>query len=133
MARKLSRRAVTEHVATQLLAGVSQKKVLQQLAAYLIESRRTNELNLIIRDIQYHLAEKGVVSGTVTSASELSAATEKAIKDYAKKATGAKEIHLDTVIQPEILGGIQLSLPGKELDTTIARKLTLLKTRYKKA
>jgi len=32
-----------------------------------------------------------------------------------------------------VLGGIKLELPGRELDTTITRQLTLLKTRYKKA
>ncbi len=130
---KLSRRAVAEHIAERLIAGESQQKLLEQLAAYLIESRRTKELNLMVRDIQYYLADKGYVSGTVTSAFELSKATEDAIKAFAKSETGASHIQLDTVVDPSVLGGVRLSLPGKELDTTISRKITLLKTRYKKA
>ena len=130
---KLSRRAVAEHIAERLIAGESQQKLLEQLAAYLIESRRTKELNLMVRDIQYYLAEKGYVSGTVTSAFELSKATEDAIKAFAKSETGASHIQLDAVVDPSVLGGVRLSLPGKELDTTISRKITLLKTRYKKA
>ena len=130
---KLSRRAVAEHIAERLIAGESQQKLLEQLAAYLIESRRTKELSLMVRDIQYYLADKGYVSGTVTSAFELSKATEDAIKAFAKSETGASHIQLDAVVDPSVLGGVRLSLPGKELDTTISRKITLLKTRYKKA
>lgn len=130
---KLSRRAVTEYIAERLLAGDPQQKLIEQLAAYLIENRRTKEVSLIIRDIQYYLAEKGHVMGTVTSAFELNKATEDAIKAFAKSESGASHVQLDTVVDPTVLGGIRLTLPGKELDTTISRKITLLKTRYKKA
>lgn len=133
MARKLSRRAIAEHIAERLVAGDSQATLVSQLAAYLIETRRTNEVSLMIRDIQYYLAEKGHLVGTVTSAFELSEATQKAIESFAKSETNAQKVHLDTIVDPNVLGGIRLALPGKELDTTVSRKITLLKTRYKKA
>lgn len=133
MARKLSRRSLALHVATHLVNGKPQKDIAQQLAAYLIWTRRTKELTLIVRDIQFYLADQGRIAGTVTSARELSAATVKAIKDFTAKETGAKEVSLDTVVDPSLLGGIKLQIPGKELDMTAARTLTLLKTRYKKA
>ncbi len=131
MARKLSRRAIAEHIAKRLIAGDAQATLVNQLAAYLIESRRTNEVSLMIRDIQYYLAQKGHVSGTVTAAFELSDATKKAIQAFTKAETNATNVHLDTIIDPTVLGGIRLSLPGKEMDTTVSRKITLLKTRYK--
>lgn len=130
---KLSRRAVTEYIAEQLLAGAPQQKLIEQLAAYLIESRRTKELNLMVRDIQYYLADKGHVSGTVTTAFELSQATKDALNAFAKAETNAKQVNLDTIVDPTVLGGMKISIPGKELDTTVSRKITLLKTRYKKA
>lgn len=130
---KLSRRAVTEHIAEQLLAGAPQQKLIEQLAAYLIESRRTKELNLMVRDIQYYLADKGHVSGTVTTAFELSQATKDALNAFAKAETNAKQVNLDTIVDPTVLGGMKISIPGKELDTTVSRKITLLKTRYTKA
>lgn len=130
---KLSRRAVTEHIAEQLLAGAPQRKLIEQLAAYLIESRRTKELNLMVRDIQYYLADKGHVSGTVTTAFELSQATKDALNAFAKAETNAKQVNLDTIVDPTVLGGMKISIPGKELDTTVSRKITLLKTRYTKA
>lgn len=133
MARKLSRRALAHHVATHLVHGKPQKEIAQQLAAYLIWTRRTKELGLIVRDIQFYLAEHGHIAGTVTAAHELSDATLKAIEAFAKQKTGAKQISLDTVVDESVIGGIKLEVPGHELDSTVARQLTILKTRYKKA
>lgn len=133
MARKLSRRAIAEHIAQRLVAGDSQATLVNQLAAYLIESRRTNEVSLMIRDIQYYLAQNGHLVGTVTSAFQLSSATQKAIESFAKSQVDAQQVHLDAIVDPNVLGGIRLALPGQELDTTVSRKITLLKTRYKKA
>lgn len=133
MARKLSRRHLAQHVARHLAEGKSQKDITTQLAAYLISTRRTRELNLIIRDIQFYLSEQGHIAGTVTSAHELSASTLKAIESFAKEKTGAKSVSLDKEVNEALIGGIKLELPGFELDTTIARQLTTLKTRYRKA
>ena len=133
MARKLSRRDLSRYAARQLTEGASQKKIAMQLAAYLIESRRTNELSVIIRDIASQLTDMGYVAGTLTSARELSASTIKAIEAYTKEKTGASHVSLDTTIDESVLGGMRLELPGRELDTTIIRQLTILKTRYKKA
>jgi F0F1-type ATP synthase delta subunit len=133
MARKLSRRSLALHVATHLADGKPQKKIVQQLAAYLITSRRTSELNLIVRDIQFYLADQGHIAGMVTSAHDLSAATLKEIEAFTKDKTGAKQVSLEKSIDESVLGGIKLELPGYELDTTVARKLNVLKTRYRKA
>lgn len=133
MARKLSRRSLALHVATHLVSGKPQKEIALQLAAYLVSSRRTKELSSIIRDIQFYLADHGHIAGTVTSAQELSASTLKAIESFAKTATGAKTVSFDTLIDESLIGGIKMQIPGYELDSTIARQLTILKTRYKKA
>lgn len=133
MAQKLSRRSLALHVATHLVNGKPQKEIAQQLAAYLIWTRRTKELRLIVRDVQFYLAEHGHIAGTVTSAHELSSSTLKSIEAFAKEKTGAKTVSLDRSIDESVIGGIKLEIPGYELDTTIARQLTILKTRYKKA
>lgn len=133
MPRKLSRRAIADHIAERLIAGDDQSALVAQLAAYLIESGRTNEAGLMLRAIQAALADKGHVIGTVTSAFDLSAATIKAVEAYAASETDASSVHLDTAVDPSVIGGIRLSLAGKEMDTTISRNITVLKTRYKKA
>lgn len=132
MARKLSRRALAQYVA-DTLTEANRKTVVQQLAAYLVETRRTKELTLIIRDVTYFLAQKGVVNATVTSAFKLSAETQQAIKKFVASQTDAKSVTVTNQTDPSVLGGFKVSLPGAELDQTVAHQLTVLKTRFKKA
>ncbi|HWT40655.1 MAG TPA: F0F1 ATP synthase subunit delta [Dongiaceae bacterium] len=133
MPRKVSRRLLAEYVADQLEAGTASKKITRQLAAYLLENGRDKELELVLRDVQSALAARGSVSGTITTAFELDQATKKSLETFTKQKTGAKHVTLDAAVDPTVLGGVKLSLPGKELDATIARMLTTLQTKYRKA
>ena len=134
---KLSRRAIATYVASQLTGSqateATSKKVILQLAAYLVDTRRTKELSLIVRDIQVYLSDAGMVSGAITTASTLSAATKTAIEKYIKGQTGAATVALDSIIDPSVIGGVKISIPGRELDATVSRNLTVLKTRFKQA
>lgn len=133
MAKKVSRRALAMYIADQIVYGTNVKPLAKQLAAYLIDTKRTKELDLIVRDVEFYLAEQGHVSGTVTSAYALSKETLDSLETFVKKQTSAKAVRLDTQVDESVLGGVKINLPGKEFDATIARALTTLKTRYKKA
>jgi len=133
MPGRLSRRAVAEYIATELAAGNSKKLLTEQLAAYLIDTKRTKELELIVRDIQFQLAEKGIVQASVVSAFELSSETKKQLEEFVKTKTKATNVSLSNVVDPKVLGGVKITLPGRELDQTVAHQLTVLKTRFKKA
>ena len=133
MARKLSRRSLATYVSDTLIKGTDSAKVVRELAAYLIESRRTKELELIVRDVNYNLAQNGIVGATLTSAFELEVETKAAIERFVAAHTKASKVSIDTVIEPSVLGGVKISLPGEELDQTISHQLTVLKTRFKKA
>lgn len=133
MARKLSRRTVSRYVARRLIAGDNSKKLATLVAAYLIDTRRTHELTSLLDDIATALADEGYVNSTVTVAHELSDDVKAALEQFAKNETGATKVLLETEVDPSVLGGFRLSLPGAELDTTIKHQLTTLKTRYKKA
>lgn len=132
MARHLSRRSLALYVVEGLQAGKRQSTITH-LAAYLIESRRTKELELIVRDAERLLAERGVLVGTITSAFDVSSETKRAIEKFVAAKTGASDISLESQVDPDVLGGIKISLPGQELDQTIAHQLQTLRTQYKKA
>ena len=132
MARRLSRRVLSEYIATQLLDAKTAQTAVQQLAAYLVETGRTKELVLIVRDIQAILADKGVVSGTITTAFALESATKQAIETSVAKELSATKISLAEAVDPEVIGGYKITIPGREIDRTIRRQLTTLKTRFKK-
>ncbi|HEY8992266.1 MAG TPA: F0F1 ATP synthase subunit delta [Candidatus Microsaccharimonas sp.] len=133
MTGRLSRRSMAEYVANSLAEGKSKKLLLQQLAAYLIDTRRTSELELIVRDIEFSLAEKGIVQASIVSAFDLSAETKKALEAFVKTKTKASHVSLSNMVDPSVLGGVKITIPGRELDQTVARQLTVLKTRFKKA
>ena len=132
MAVRLSRRKIASYYAKSLIYGADAKQLAQQLAAYLIESKRTKERQLIIGDIEYQLSLRGVVVANVTSAHELDELTKKAVIDLVHQNVDADDVQLRAEIDSSLLGGLRLEFAGSEIDTTIARRLTALKTNYKK-
>lgn len=132
MARKISRRALAHYLADNILEADQRSTALKQVAGYLVQSRRTKEVDLIIRDVEVALLRRGIVMGTIVSAHEVSADMAQAVEDLVVRQTGAKSVTLDQVVDPSVIGGMRLSLPGQELDQTIRHQLTVLKTRFKK-
>lgn len=132
MATRLSRRKITGYIADQLATGKDNTRLIQELAAYLIDSKRTKELDLVIRDIEYELKNRGIVLAHITSAFALTSATEAAITTMIKQRTGARAIELQQFIDPSVLGGVKIDIPGMRLDSTIASRLTTLRMNVKK-
>jgi len=132
MARRVSRRVLAEYVAGVIVEGGDLSLATQQLAAHLVVTRRTKELDMIMRDVSFILADKGIVSGTVISAYELAQETKKAIQSYVADVSKAKSISLSYQLDQAVIGGYKVSLPGSQIDRTISHQLTQLKTRFKK-
>lgn len=134
MAKPLSRRLLARYIAAELTKeGAAPQDAISQLAAYLIVHKKTNEVDVILRDVARQLADAGHVEAVVTAARELSGATEKRIKELVASQTGAQAVVLDVQLDPEVIGGVKIATPGRELNATIAHQLHLLKTRYRKA
>lgn len=132
MANHLSRRKITGYIADQLLIAKDITGVINELAGYLIDSKRTNELELIVRDTEYELQNRGVVLARVTSANDLTTATNEAVKKLVQDHSGAGKIYLQQFIDKDLIGGLRVDLPGHRLDATVARRLATLRANYKK-
>lgn len=122
MQGKISRRKLALHVADSFEAKQPLTKVLAEVAAYLVDSKRTREASLLVRAIQDELAARGIVVAHVVTARPLAHELEQAIK----KLIDAREIHLDSEVDPSVIGGVRVETPGKLLDATIKRKLLAL-------
>lgn len=123
----LSRRKLSEYTAERLLKGDSTKTVMTELAAYLVDSRRTRELELIVRDIEARLLANGTALITVVSARKLSSEATQAIEQLVK----AEHADIDRIILREqidesVIGGVRVELPGSVADLTIKAKLDKL-------
>lgn len=132
MAIRLSRRKIARYIADGLVSDKESKKLVQELAAYLIDAKRISELELIVRDVEYELTKRGVVLGRITSASHLTSATQLAIKQLIQKEANAQSVELVQFIDPAVIGGVKIDLPGQQFDGTIARRLTTLRMNVKK-
>ena len=125
MAVRVSRRKLAAYMAERLAKG--DKKVLQQLAAYLVDTRRTRELPLIVRDIESALAVRGVIVADVTSAGSLSKSAEAAIRDFIAGGQKNTSVQLRLHEDADLIAGVKVQLPGRELDTSVRHKLNALK------
>lgn len=123
MAQRISRRKIAEFVASEIVGGKKTTIVLREVAAFLIESRRTRELDLIVRDIEAALMDKGVVIADVTSAFAL---TDE-LKKHIATLVGGKQLILREEVDPSVLGGLRITIPGQQLDATLKRKIDALK------
>lgn len=132
MALRISRRKITDYIADQFVAGTQVNKLIQELAAFLIDTKRTNEIDLIVRDIEYQLLRRGIVLARITTAFELAAQTRTAISQMIKETVHATTIELQQFIEPSLLGGVKIDLPGMQLDNTVAYRLKTLRTNVKK-
>ena len=123
MQERISRRKLAQFIISQMGLEHALAKALQELAAYLITTKRVREVNLVVRTIEDELAKDGVVVARVVSAHELSATLKRDIT----KLIGAREVHFSETIDPDVLGGVRIETPGKLLDATIQRKLLALR------
>ncbi len=122
---KLSRRKIAETWARELLAG---HDITQQIAAYLVETRRTSEADLIVRDTESALAAHGVVIADVTSAHDVSAESRQAIEAFLKHAKSAQKVALRTTTDASVMGGVRVDTADERLDATLRGRLNQLKT-----
>lgn len=113
------------YVADKLTAGSSVQDALREVAAYLLTSGRTREIDLLVRDIEDEMATRGVVVADIASAHPIDATIEAEIKAL----TGAKTLQLRRSIDETLLGGIRIDIPGKRFDGTIRHKLNALKAK----
>ncbi len=131
MAIRLSRRKVAQYFVKAILAGKQTSQLLHELAAYLLDTKRTKELELITRDIEYVFSHHGVVVADIVTASELTSALRQAISKLVRDRLDAKTVELRARVEPTVLGGIKLDVAGLRLDDTLSHRLTTLRAQHK--
>ena len=122
MAEKISRRRLAHYVADQIMAGQSVDIVMPQVAAYLVESRRLRETDLVIRAIEDEFAARGHIIARVTAARPLDSVLRQAIESLV-----GGHVYIDETVDSSVVGGIKVETPTAILDATIKRKLLALR------
>jgi F-type H+-transporting ATPase subunit delta len=125
---KASRRRLAQTIVRLMTARPSDRAaIITSLAAYLIETKQTKQTDLLVKDIARELSvSHNMLMAEVQSAYALNDSTRQQLKDYLKRATGAKQVELSETVEPELLSGVIVRTSDQELDTTARRQLKQL-------
>ncbi len=123
LASYIPRRKLARYLADVLIQPDDDSRVaLQQIAGYLVESGRTKEINLLVRDVEDILAESGLVVVDITSAYGL---RDDDISDV-KKILKAKQLFIRDEIDRNVLGGLKIETSSQRLDATLKHRIDSL-------
>lgn len=126
---KVSRRRVTTTLIDMLASGTSTAHVAEVLAAYLVETRQTRNLDLYLRDLELAIAQRfGIVTTYVYSASVLSRQIKSKVEQLVKAHTSAKAVEMIEEKDPSLIGGIVVKTADAELDGSVRTKLRNLRS-----
>jgi F-type H+-transporting ATPase subunit delta len=121
---RLSRRQLATYGADQILAGESTQKVSARLAAVLSETKRTNDAELLARDIAWELETRGkLASANITSASQLTDELRSELANFIKSTAKVDKVSLQENIDKSVLGGVRIETAVHSWDKTVAKKL----------
>jgi F0F1-type ATP synthase delta subunit len=121
-------RITLAEIILKLSKKTSSKKLAKEIAAYMLSQKRTKEIDALLRDIWSMEADRGTIEGMVEITNTKDKVPESEIKKVIKKLRPeAKEIIINYLENPDLIGGVKISLPHQQLDTSIRSKLDKFK------
>lgn len=104
------------------------KLLAQEIAAYLLQEKRTAELESILRDIMQYRTEHGSLEAVAVSAHNLKPQVMEEITQLLKSAyPHAKSVNLSQRLDESVIGGVRIDMANEHLDLTVSAKLAKFK------
>lgn len=116
---KVSTTELARFAVDRIESGAPRNEVSTQIAAYLIDERRTRDLTVVMRAIEEELMRRGSEQVVITSARSVSEETKKQLA----KLLGAKNPVFSEIIDKDVIGGVKAQAGEKQIDLTIRGKL----------
>jgi F-type H+-transporting ATPase subunit delta len=128
MNHKFSRRIIARTIAAKLLSEPARQDYwIKVLAAYVVDQRREQEVDLIMNDLAHELfVQNGQLAVSVTSARPLSEAVRTTLKSLLAERTNAKTVELTEQVDPALLGGLIAQTPDAVMDVSVRSQLNQL-------
>jgi len=120
------------HIASTIAAhtyddGIS-KEYAQQIAALLLYEGRVGQLESLLRDVQANWALHGYIEVLARSAHPLTDTVKQDIEQRIRPLfPDAKKVVVTEIIDPSIVGGVQIRLADRQLDLSVEAKLNTFK------
>lgn len=129
---KIARRKVAAYAAEQLSEGADVARLSQQLVAYLVDTRQVAMSELLIRDIEGALLDRGVAVAHITSAHPVDNATRESVSDFIKAFEHAKQVVIASEsVDPALIGGVQIRSSQRVFDGSVRTQLKQLRASAK--
>lgn len=110
------------------MAGFNEKKFAQEVAAYLLDSGRTGQLNSLARDMVKERVSDGIVEVTAVSARALTDAVLADIRAQVERLyPNATKVIVNERQDVSVVGGVRLEFPEQLLDLSVRNKLNRFK------
>ena len=123
-----SRRRVARFIADSLANGESAKSVAKVLAAYLVDSRQTRLMGLLLRDIESALLYRHKhLAADVVSSRKLDSQTIDDLRKMLVRETSADTAEILEQVDPTLIGGVIVRTPDSEMDASLKTKLQKLR------
>ncbi len=120
-----------QNVLTQVLKQVAVAGLTANFLALVAKNNRLSVVHDMVSALNILMAKhKGEVSAQVTSASELSQAHKDALAKTLKSTIG-QDVKIDTIVDPELLGGLIIKVGSKMIDNSLRTKLNNLRVAMK--
>ena len=101
--------------------------VTQKFLETIVEKGRSAEIKQTCTSFEeIYRNEKGIISGEIQSVVPLGKTIISKVEKQLSDQTKGKEIQLENVLNPEILGGFLVKFQDKLLDRSVRKKLTLI-------
>jgi F0F1-type ATP synthase delta subunit len=124
---KTKRTEVAAVIANLMAQDQPEAKLSQQVAAYLVDAHQTKDLDAILRDVLTARAKSGVVEADITTAFPLSSEVRAQVQKLLRQEyPDAQQFVLQESVEPEVLSGIRIQTPDRQLDETARGKLDQL-------
>ncbi len=125
---KAPRTQIASTVATHTYHDGVSKDYARQVAAFLLDEGRIGELDSLLRDVQADWALHGYVEVLARSAYPLSDTAKNDIAVRVKPLfPKADKIIVTEVLDPSVIGGVQIRLSDRQLDLSVEGKLNTFK------
>ncbi|MCA9331889.1 F0F1 ATP synthase subunit delta [Candidatus Saccharibacteria bacterium] len=124
----ISRHHLAEVIGERTL-NISDTKVLaREIAAYLLDTGQTADVEVLLRDVMEYRAQKGIIEAVATSAHEIDNRILSDIDTILRtEFPDATDIIVISKIDTSVVGGIKVSLANEQLDMTVREKLDTFK------
>lgn len=125
---KTSRSHIASTIAAHTYHDGASREYAQQIAALLLYEGRVGELDSLLRDIQADWALHGYVEVLARSAFPLTDTVRQDIEQRIRPLfPAAEKIVVTEVIDPSVIGGVQIHLADRQLDLSVEAKLNTFK------